>query len=88
MADLTQESPDATDRAMFVRSVAALLSTRARGFKNQHALFAMAAQLNRIAVEEVQAEQAARPVLRQIDRRQLAESIEARLPVVKIAHSR
>lgn len=88
MAETMFDNADANDRAMFVRSVAALLSTRARGFKNQHALFAMAAQLNRIAVEEVQLEAAARPVLRQVDRRQLAESIEARLPVIKIAHSR
>lgn len=79
---------NASDRAMFVRGVAALLHQRARGFKNQHMLLAMAAQLNRIALEEVQAEEAKRPVLRPVDRRQLAEAIEARLPVVKIAASR
>jgi hypothetical protein len=79
---------NASDRATFARGVAALLNQRARGFKNQHMLLAMAAQLNRIALEEVQAEEAKRPVLRQLDRRQLAESIEARLPVVKIAVSR
>lgn len=76
---------DASDRATFVRGVAALLAQRARGFKNQHMLLAMAAQLNRIALEEMQAELAARPVLRPLDRSQLAQAIEARLPVVKLA---
>ncbi len=76
---------DASDRALFVRGVAALLSQRARGFKNRHLLLSMAAQLNRIALEEVQAEQAARPVLRPVDNGDLAREIEARLPVVKLA---
>lgn len=78
----------AFERAMFVRGLASLLHERARGFKNQHMLLAMAAQLNRIAYEETQGEPQMRPAPRQVDHRLLAEAIEARLPVVKIAASR
>lgn len=85
---MAEHMDTASDRAMFVRGVAALLHQRAGGFKNQHLLRAMAAQLNRIALEEVQAEQAGRPLLRPLDRHQIAEAIEARLPIVKIAASR
>lgn len=87
MSDHSEAS--AHERANFARAVAALLHQRARGFRNQHILFAMSAQLNRIALDEIKAEEAARSRHQQaIERQRLAQSIESRLPIVKVVSSR